>query len=82
MVSPPPQAGESSVGRSLVEFHRLGQKFQKRHPPEDALGRSSILSLSYVSALTDAAELEETFGDIHIAAQYRATAAGIKKSRP
>ncbi len=61
-------------------FIDWAENFPHGVPPEDMMGRSSILSLSYVSALLDAAILEESFGDIHIAAGYRAQAARIKEA--
>jgi len=50
----------------------------EKFPPADKEGRSSILTLQFVRALLDAAEMEESFGDPTVAAKYRreADAAG------
>ena len=50
----------------------------EKFPPVDSDGRSSILSLQFVRALLDAAEMEQSFGDPTVAAKYRreADAAG------
>lgn len=43
----------------------------EKFPPVDEQGRSSVLTLQYVRALQDAAEMEESFGDHTLAAKYR-----------
>ena len=50
----------------------------EKFPPVDSEGRSSILTLQFVRALLDAAEMEERFGDPTFAAKYKrdADAAG------
>ena len=50
----------------------------EKFPPVDSEGRSSILTLQFVRALLDAAEMEEGFGDPTVASKYRkeADAAG------
>lgn len=52
-------------------------------PPQDADGGSALLSLGFVAALRDAADLEEHFGDPRLAAGYRsqadATAAAVTR---
>ncbi len=43
----------------------------EKFPPVDKEGRSSILTLQFVRALLDAAEMEESFGDHAFAEKYR-----------
>lgn len=40
-------------------------------PPRDSDGKSAVLTLQYVSALRDAAEMEDALGDRTLAATYR-----------
>jgi len=58
-------------------------KDDRSFPPEDTQGRSALISLEYVWALRQAAELETTFGYKDLAAEYRQradrAAAGIYK---
>lgn len=51
--------------------------FKSGVPPQDQFGRSSILSLSYVSALLDGALLEESLGDKHLAIYHRQIASRV-----
>ncbi len=44
-------------------------------PRKDREGRSALVTLLFVDALKDAAELEDTFGDQQLAAKYRRAAA-------
>jgi len=44
-------------------------------PPQDADGGSTLLTLQYIAALRDAAELEEEFGQHETAVRYRTQAA-------
>lgn len=43
-------------------------------PPQDADGGSTVLTLQFVAALRDAADLEAAFGDPTLAARYRSVA--------
>jgi hypothetical protein len=43
----------------------------KNFPPYDGQGRSAVITLQFIGALRDAAELEETLGDATRAARYR-----------
>jgi hypothetical protein len=43
-----------------------------------ANGESCLTTLEYLGALNDAADLEQAFGDAHIAAQYRERAAHVR----
>jgi len=49
-------------------------------PPVDKEGRSSILTLQFVRAMLDAAEMEESFGDRAVAAKYRREADATGKA--
>jgi hypothetical protein len=51
----------------------------EKFPPVDNEGRSSILTLQFVRALLDAAEMEESFGDPTVAARYRREANAAAK---
>ena len=44
---------------------------REKFPPVDGEGRSSILTLQFIAALQDAAELEDALGDRTVAARYR-----------
>jgi alpha-L-rhamnosidase len=46
----------------------------KQFPPVDANGKSAILTLQFIGALQDAAEMEEALGDKQQAKQYRKNA--------
>jgi hypothetical protein len=52
----------------------------EKFPPADSNGRSSILTLQFVRALLDAAEMEESFGDPTVAARYRREADAAAKA--
>ena len=52
---------------NFVDWLADGQEF----PPLDHQGRSSILTLQYIGALQDAAEMEERLGDPALATTYR-----------
>jgi hypothetical protein len=56
-------------------FVDWGKDFDFGMAPEDADGGSSVLTLQFIEALRNAAELEETYGDGSIAQRYRAAAA-------
>ncbi|HZZ18776.1 MAG TPA: alpha-L-rhamnosidase C-terminal domain-containing protein [Opitutaceae bacterium] len=49
-------------------------------PPQDADGGSAVLSLHYLAALRDSADLEEAIGNPAIAADYRNRASLLAKS--
>jgi hypothetical protein len=49
-------------------------------PPQDADGGSSVLTLHFLAALRDAADLEESLGNAAIAADYRRRGAAIEAS--
>jgi len=51
----------------FVDTPRGREKF----PPLDAEGRSAILTLQFIVALKDAADMEEALGDQSLAARYR-----------
>jgi hypothetical protein len=51
--------------------------FEDGVPPQEADGQSSILSLQFVAALRDAADLESAFGSAERADHYRALASKI-----
>jgi hypothetical protein len=52
---------------TFVDTPRGREKF----PPLDAEGRSTILTLQFIAALKDAADMEEALGDQSLAARYR-----------
>lgn len=56
-------------------FVDWGKDFDFGEPEQDADGGSAILTLQFVEALRYAAELEDSYGDRHVAAGYRAAAA-------
>ena len=49
-------------------------------PPQDADGGSALLSLDFMAALLDGADLEDSLGNASIAGEYRARAAGLGKA--
>ena len=51
------------------------EDFKGGQPPQDANGDSAIITLHYIEALREAAELEATYGDPVLAQRYRQTAA-------
>ena len=55
-------------------FVDWGKDFDGGMPPQDEDGGSAIITLQFVEALRDAAELETALGDAHIAAAYREAA--------
>jgi alpha-L-rhamnosidase len=55
-------------------FADWGSDFDFGSAPEDADGGSSIITLQYVAALRDAAEMERVLGDAERAKAYEATA--------
>lgn len=55
-------------------FVDWGKDFEFGMPPQDENGGSSIITLQFVEALRDAAELEATLGDKALAIRYRAAA--------
>lgn len=48
--------------------------FKGGDPPQDASGDSTVITLHYIEALREAAELESAYGDPALARQYRQTA--------
>ncbi|MGB2633422.1 MAG: alpha-L-rhamnosidase C-terminal domain-containing protein [Candidatus Acidiferrum sp.] len=64
-------------------FVDWGKDFDFGEPEQEADGESSILTLQFVEALRYAAELEDLYGDRHLAEEYRAAAgraaAGVLK---
>jgi alpha-L-rhamnosidase len=65
-------------------FVDWGKDFEFGEPPQQADGGSSVITLQFIEALRYAAELEDQYGDRHLADDYRAAAAraaqGIWKS--
>jgi alpha-L-rhamnosidase len=55
-------------------FVDWGADFKDGVPPQDQDGGSAVLTLQFVEALRDAAELERTHGDAHIAENYERAA--------
>ncbi|HET9176796.1 MAG TPA: alpha-L-rhamnosidase C-terminal domain-containing protein [Terriglobia bacterium] len=55
-------------------------QFKDGVPPEEADGQSSILTLQFVAALQDAADLESSIGNKNFAEQDRAMAAKIARA--
>ena len=55
-------------------FVDWGKDFENGEAPQEADGQSAMMTLQYVEALRYAAELEETFGDKHVAEIYRGAA--------
>lgn len=55
-------------------FVDWGKDFDFGEPQQEADGGSSILTLQFVEALRYAAELEDLYGDRHLAEEYRAAA--------
>jgi len=55
-------------------FVDWGKDFEDGEAPQDADGGSSVMTLQFVEALRYAAELEETYGDKHVAQNYREAA--------
>jgi alpha-L-rhamnosidase len=51
------------------------EDFKGGEPPQDANGDSAIITLHYIEALREAAELEAYYGDPVLAQRYRQTAA-------
>jgi alpha-L-rhamnosidase len=64
-------------------FVDWGKDFDFGEPPQQADGGSAVITLQFVEALHYAAELEDLFGDRHLAEDYRTAAAraaqGISK---
>lgn len=61
-------------------FVDWSKEFQNGVPPEEPDGQSSILSLQFVAALQEAADLEEAIGSREHAQHYRALAARIAEA--
>ena len=55
-------------------FVDWGKDFQDGEPPQEEDGGSSVITLQFVEALRYSAELEEAYGDKHLAETYRAAA--------
>jgi alpha-L-rhamnosidase len=56
------------------QFVDWGKDFESGMPPQEENGGSAIITLQFVEALRDAAELEEALGDSRIAGDYRKAA--------
>jgi len=56
-------------------FVDWGKDFDFGEPPQQADGGSAVITLQFVEALRYAAELEDQYGDRHLAEDYRAAAA-------
>jgi alpha-L-rhamnosidase len=52
-------------------FVDWGQDFEGGVPPQEENGGSSVLTLQFIEALRYAAELEDAYGDAHLAQDYR-----------
>jgi alpha-L-rhamnosidase len=65
-------------------FVDWGKDFQSGEPPQERDGESSVITLQFIEALRNAAELETGYGDAHVAETYRKAAdraaAGIYKT--
>ena len=55
-------------------FVDWGKDFENGEAPQEADGQSAVMTLQFVEALRYATELEETFGDKHMAEIYRGAA--------
>ncbi|HTZ46295.1 MAG TPA: alpha-L-rhamnosidase C-terminal domain-containing protein [Verrucomicrobiae bacterium] len=55
-------------------FVDWGKDFDFGEPPQQADGGSAVITLQFVEALRYAAELEDQYGDHHLAEDYRAAA--------
>ena len=55
-------------------FVDWGKDFENGESPQEADGGSSVMTLQYVEALRYAAELEDVYGDKHLAESYRGAA--------
>jgi hypothetical protein len=55
-------------------FVDWGKDFQDGEPPQEEDGQSAVLTLQFVEALRYAAELEQLYGDKHVADTYRSAA--------
>jgi hypothetical protein len=55
-------------------FVDWGKDFEGGMPPQDENGGSSVLTLQFIEALRYAAELEDAYGDAHVAQSYRQAA--------
>ena len=55
-------------------FVDWGKDFEDGVPPQDENGGSSVLTLQFIEALRYAAELEDAYGDPHLAQNYRQAA--------
>jgi hypothetical protein len=55
-------------------FVDWGKDFKDGMPPQEENGGSSVLTLQFIEALRYAAELEDAYGDSHIAQDYRQAA--------
>lgn len=70
------QRADGMLGRlPWWPFVDWGKDFQSGIPPQDEGGGSSIITLQFVEALRNAADLEEALGDRRIAGDYRKAAA-------
>ena len=64
-------------------FVDWGKDFESGEPPQEADGQSAVITLQFIEALRNAAELETANGDVHVAETYKRAAdraaAGIYK---
>jgi hypothetical protein len=56
-------------------FVDWGADFRDGVPPQDEDGGSAVMTLQFVEALRNAAELERAYGDVHVAENYEKAAA-------
>jgi alpha-L-rhamnosidase len=63
-------------------FVDWGKDFEGGMPPQDENGGSSVLTLQFIEALRYAAELEDAYGDPHVAENYRRAAERASKAIP
>src|SRR5262249_161576 len=63
-------------------FVDWGSDFSDGVPPQDELGRSAVMTLQFVEALRDAAELERAFGEGIVAEKYETAAARAGEAGP
>jgi hypothetical protein len=78
------QRADGLLGRiSWWPFVDWGADFAHGEPPQDAEGGSAVLTLEFVEALRDAAELERATGDLYFAERYDKAAdeaaAGVRR---
>jgi alpha-L-rhamnosidase len=60
---------------SYIDNDYSGSDFVRGVPPQDGKGDSTIITLHFIAALREAAELESAYGDESVARRYRLLAA-------